>query len=112
MVGGKLTTAPRNLLTKLPQDLQPSNTAEKQNGNILSFLGSHSIFSYLPKAPFHFEGTLYSCTEQYIQCSKVQLFDDDLVYHRIMKETDPYKIKQIGSRNKNYQKDKWQSAAK
>ena len=41
-----------------------------------------------------------------------QLFDDDdLTHHRIMKEMDPYKIKQIGSRIKNYQKEKWQSAA-
>ena len=29
-----------------------------------------------------------------------------------MKGTGPYKIKQIGSRIKNYQKEKWQSAAK
>ena len=52
---------------------------------------------------------LYFCTEQYIQCLKAQLFDNDLAYHRIMKEMDPYKIKQIGSRIKNYQKEKWQS---
>ena len=30
----------------------------------------------------------------------------------IRKETDPYKIKQTGSSIKNYQKEKWQSAAK
>ena len=36
----------------------------------------------------------------------------NLAHHRIMKEIDPYKIKLIGSRIKNYQKEKWQSAAK
>ena len=108
----EFTTAPRNNLTKLPQNLQPRNKAEKQNVDILCFLSSHSIFSSLHKAPFQVQGTQYSCTEQYIQCSKAQLLDDNLVHHWIMKETDPYKIKQIGSRIKNYVKEKWQSAAK
>ena len=30
----------------------------------------------------------------------------------IMKEIDPYKFKEIASRMKNYQKEKWQSGAR
>ena len=93
--GKEFTTAPRSNLTELPQDLQPRNTAEKQNDNILCFLVGHCVFSNVQKAPFQVEGTQYSCTEQYIQCSKTQLFDDDLAHHRIMKEMDPYKLSKL-----------------
>ena len=72
------TTAPRNNLTDLSQDLKSRNTAEKQNKSVLCFLGSHSVFSNLHKAPFKFVGTQHSCIEEYIQCSKAQLFNDEL----------------------------------
>ena len=102
MIDGKeFATAPMNNLIELPQHLQPRNTAEKQNGSVLYFLGSHSVFSNMHKVPFQFDDTHDSCAEQYIQCSKAQLFDDALVHNKFMRETDPYKIKQIGSRVKN-----------
>ena len=88
IAGKEFTTAPWNSLTEFPQDPQPRNTAAKQNKSLLYILGSHSVFSNLHKAPFQLEGTQtqYYCTEQYIQCSKAQLFDDDLAHHRSMKE--------------------------
>ena len=110
--GKEFTTPSKNNSTELPQDLQPRNTVEKQNDNILCSLGGHSVFSNIHKAPFQVEGTQYSCIEQYIQYSKAQLFDDDLAHHRTMKEVNPYKIKEIGSRIKNYWKEKWQSTTK
>ena len=94
----KFTTVPRKNLTKLCQDL--------------CFLGSHSIFNNLHKAPFLFDGTQYSCTEQHMQCSKVHLFDVTFPNNRIMWETNPYKFKQIGSMIKNHQEEKQKSAAK
>ena len=105
----EFTTALMNKLIVLLQDFQPRNTAEKQNDSVLCFLGSHSVFSNLHKTKFQFDD---SSMEQHIQCSKAQLCDDDFAHHRIINETGPYKIKQIGSRIKSYQKKKWQSVAK
>ena len=89
----ELKAAPRNKFAELPQVLQPRNTAEKHNENVLCFLGSHGVFSNLDKTPFLNDDTQYSCTKQYIQWSKAQLFEDDLVHHRTMEETDQYKSK-------------------
>ena len=58
--GKEVTTAPRNNLTELPQDLQPRDTAEVQNDNVLCFPSRHGVLSKLHKALFHFEGTQYS----------------------------------------------------
>ena len=55
--------------------------------------------------PFQVKGIHYSYTQQYIQCSKAQSFDDYHANHRIMKETDPYRIKQIGFKIKHYQEE-------
>ena len=84
--GKMFTTAPRKNSKELPQNLQPRNALEKQNKSVFCFLGSHSLLSSLHKPPFQLDGTQYSCTEQYIQCPKVQLFNNDLTHHRIMRD--------------------------
>ena len=66
--GKQFTAAARINLREIPQDLQPRNMAEKQIESLLCFLVS--VFSNLHKSPFQIDGTQYSCTEQYIQCSK------------------------------------------
>ena len=50
--GKEFTAAPRSNLAELTQNVQPRNTAEKQNESILCFLGSHSVFSNLNETPF------------------------------------------------------------
>ena len=58
MIDGKeFTTTIRNNVRELFQYLQPRNTVEKQNDNILCSLGSHIVFSNLQKAPFQVKCT-------------------------------------------------------
>ena len=54
----------------------------------------------------------YTCIEQYLQSQKASLFDDDVTNARIMHERNPYRIKKLGSKVRNFSSDKLKTQCK
>ena len=76
------------------------------------FLGSHSAFSNLYGCKITIDNVSYDSVEQYIQSEKAKVFDDDTCHSRIMRESNPYKIKKLGGKVKHYSQQKWRSMCK
>ena len=71
--------------------------SEKENCEILCYLGKDSIFSNLnTKFPVTINGTSYICNEQYIQHSKAMLFHDQECADKIMSCDNPYEVRALG----------------
>lgn len=71
--------------------------------------GKYKSFSNFYLSPFEDdEGNKYSCSEQYFMAKKAKKFKDDVTYKKIMKETDPSKIKKLGREVKNFDQKKWE----
>ena len=105
------TFAPKNNLNELPEDLKPEKAAEVEDETTLAFFGQNSHFSNFHPAPFSVEGEKFSCSEQYIQHAKAKLFDDDIAATRIKATSSPYRMKELGSRVRNFDKQKWSENA-
>lgn len=113
IISGKaFTVEPLNNLHELPFELNPRNSAEKQNEEAIVFFTQGSPLSNFHHAPFMKDNIGYSCSEQYIQAKKAELFNDDLAHSKIMLTTDPYAIKKLGSRVRNFVKPRWEREAK
>ena len=50
--------------------------------------------------------------EQMLQAQKAAFLEDDLTHSRVMKESNPYKIKKLGSRVRKFDLVKWRCVAK
>ncbi len=66
-----------------------------------------SCLSQWWKSDFQVSIYKYCCMEQYMMAEKARLFDDKLSEEKIMKETDPKKIKELGRNVKNFDEDLW-----
>ena len=102
------TYAPKNNLHELPADLRPELTAQKSNPTTLIFFGQHSPLSNFHPSVFKVNGVTYSCGEQFIQSSKARLFNDDTVCSQIMKTKNPYEMKSLGYRVRNFTQQTWE----
>lgn len=58
-------------------------------------------------ASFTINQIKYNCCEQYMMSQKALLFDDMKSYKKIMKETDPRKIKLYGRYISDFDEKKW-----
>ena len=104
-----LSAGPDYNLHEANKYLNVASTCERvdeRNKNIL-FSGSLSPLSNLAPATFSVDNVTYSSAEQYIQSEKAALFDDDASQAKIMKEHNPYKIKKLSSKAKNFSLDRW-----
>lgn len=110
--GKQFTVAPINNLGDLPSKLVPSSSCEVRNSDIIAFLGPHSVFSNFHHARFTEGGIHYICAEQMIQAEKAALFKDVVSVQRIMKSTSPYKMKELGSKIRNFDKQIWLKKSK
>ena len=110
--GETFSAGPNNNLEDTNKLVDVRSSCEKVDDNATIFLGSHSPFSNLYSASVRVENTEYSCNEQFIQCAKAAIFDDDESQARILRETNPYKMKKLGSKVKNFKLDKWHKQAK
>ena len=106
------TVAPVNNLHKLPEQLHPRTAAEKQNEHVTVFFTQGSPLSNFHAAPFIRSNIRYSNSEQYIQSKKAELFNDDEIQAKIMQTSNPYEIKALGSKVKNFVKVKWHDHAR
>lgn len=66
-----------------------------------------SCFSQWYKADFWLDTEKYCCMEQYMMSEKAKLFDDNEIYNKIMKSTEPNTIKSLGRKVKNFDEDMW-----
>lgn len=65
--------------------------------------------------PSTFKGTIlddekeytFNCAEQYMMASKAKLFKDEITFEKIMKESEPRKIKSLGRKVKGFNEEKW-----
>ena len=64
-------------------------------------------FSNLHPVSLKIDDVSYNGAEQRIQSEKTSLFNDDITQAKIMAETNPYKIKKLDSRVRNFSSDKW-----
>ena len=80
---------------------------------MVAFFTYLSPLSNMYPAPFILDGFQYSCTEQFIQMCKAQLFGDGEVYDRIAQEYCPHAQKKLGKKvlNGEYDRDYWLSRA-
>lgn len=106
------TYAPIYNLDQLPEDINPASVCEKRDEDTLVYFGIGSPLSNFHKSEFKIDNTLYTCNEQYIQSQKASLFNDDIAEQRIMQTTNPYKMKAIGSRIRNFSKTTWENKGK
>ena len=110
IINGKVySAAPRNNLGEVSALLNIQSTCQRSNESTTIFLGSHSPFSNLYGCNFYVENIQYNSIEQYIQSQKASLFDDDITHSRICSESNPYVIKKLGSRVKNFSAEHWRS---
>ena len=101
------TVEPVNNLNDLPEELNPRRTAEKENDELLVFFTQASPFSNFHPSVFEKDGVKYMCNEQYIQAKKAEIFDDDNSHALIMRSSNPYEMKKIGGRIRNFVGQIW-----
>lgn len=53
------------------------------------------------------DGTTYNCAEQYMMAQKALLFGDNEIFCKIMNETNPYNIKNLGKLVRNFNDETW-----
>ena len=83
------------------------NTCQRADTEKIVFQGCHSVYSNLHLVNFSIENIEYTSVEQFLQAGKAALFDDDHSHYKIMNCKNPYKIKKLGSRIRNYEPERW-----
>lgn len=110
--GKPYTIEPVNNLRELPPEIKPAETCEKRDMNTIAFLGPHSVFSNFHHANFKEGGMKFNCAEQMIQAEKTALFKDKTTPEKIMRSTNPYKIKALGSRVRGFEREQWKTKSR
>lgn len=95
------------MTTNLSSSKQSSNTKEPL------FFYSHNddttgYLSQFYHAPIKYKRRTYSCCEQWMMAWKARLFKDREVLELIMLETNPIRIKALGRKVRNFDKDTWE----
>ena len=113
VIDGKTYSAgPNPNIMEANKVLDVPGSCQKADEDKIIFLGCHSIFSNFHSSPFVLDSTHYNCVEQWIQSQKAALFNDDLSHSKIMCEHNPYKIKKLGSKIRNFNQSKWDRSSK
>ena len=94
-------------LHQLPEVLQPANLAIREEGEHLFFFSEANPLSNFYPISFTIERVLYTCSEQYIQSRKAIQCGDTGTAASIMEASSPYIMKSLGSKIRNFHKDRW-----
>jgi hypothetical protein len=82
--------------------------------NKIGFWGTNGEFgcfsNFYPCEFKCFDGKTFSCSEQAFMYAKAKYFCDYEIAEKIMQETDPYKIKKLGRKVKNFDEYLWSTA--
>ena len=65
------------------------------------------VFSQWYMRDFVVDGTTYNCAEQFMMAEKARIFKCDDVRDRIIRETNPAKIKRLGREVRNFSDSVW-----
>lgn len=71
------------------------------------FFRDQDFMSNFYPSKFDVDGVQYNCNEQYIMASKALIFKDSEAYKKIMRESRPYNIKQLGRQVKKFTDKEW-----
>lgn len=82
----------------------------KTTDTMVLFWGSSDIYSNFHYSPFVINGVRYRCVEQFMMAAKAMLFGDMAALARIMRETVPFKMQQIGRTVEGYTDEAWFAA--
>lgn len=69
-------------------------------------LGEGCLGQWWP-SDFTVDGVGYCCAEQYMMAGKARMFGDDEMLAAILKTRDPKRMKALGRKVKNFQKEVW-----
>ena len=95
-------------LSSLPRDLDPRSTCELANMEIIAFFGQFNPFSNFHPAKSKVNGTIFNCSEQYIQYKKAEHYNDDTTGSKIMQTKSPKEMKYLGGRINGYIHQEWE----
>ena len=99
-------------LHALPAPLSGFNATSNSNDDTIGFFGELNPLSNFHHAPFTCNGTLYHCSEQYIQHTKAKYFEDEGIASSIMAATTAVECKYISKDIRGYDRDSWLGNAK
>lgn len=85
-----------NELALIPRAISCELKQEKQVEGGIAYRGDRTIFSNFFPAPFNLDGTDYVHSEQYYQYHKATHHGEDDTAERILKLTNPWRIKVLG----------------
>ena len=105
VISGKTYTVEN--ITEAGAVLNLSSTCENSDEKTILFQGLFSPFSNFYQSKFTINNVTYNSAEQFIQSEKAAFFNDDTSTSRIMRESNPYKIKKLGSKVKRFHAGKW-----
>ena len=83
-------------LDKLPPHLSLERAYTRETPNGIGFHSKHSFLSSFSYAPFTYDKTEYTCSEQAIQHIKAVTHKHEAIAKQIMRETEPLEIKRLG----------------
>ena len=110
VIDGKTYTA--NTAIEANSVIDVPGTCQRSDSEKTIFFGIHLIFSNMHTARFSVENVTYNCVEQMLQSQKAAYFNDDISHAKIMRESNPYKMKKLGSRICGFDLVKWRKVAK
>ena len=95
----------------VPDCLKPENRSVRSSNDTVVFYSKHAVFSNFHSMPVTVEGQKYLCNEQYFQRAKAQMFNDNASADKIMLETDPVKMSNLGKTVKGFNEYVWAKQA-
>ena len=110
--GKSFSAGPHSNYSEASSFVDLQSTCQRSDSQKIIFLGPHSPFSNLFLMNFSVNNVKYSCVEQYLQSEKAGIFDDDVTRSKIMNEMNPFKMKKLGSKVKNFAVDRWRKHSK
>jgi len=79
----------------------------KETSEYIFFFGNKDHFSNFYKTDFEVDNVKFTCGEQYIMYNKALIFNDHEIADKILGEQNPYKIKMLGRKVKNFDEKRW-----
>jgi ribA/ribD-fused uncharacterized protein len=100
-----------NNLEQLPSSLQPARFGSRIIEDELFFFSSKSPLSNYHPSLFKKDGIVFHNGEQFIQQRKAVNFGDQKVAQDILKESNPYKCKELGKTVTGFTRNRWEEMA-
>lgn len=94
-------------LESLPDVLRPSNLAIMQSDNVLVFFGRFTPLSNHHPSPFHLNGQLFTCMEQFLAWNRASLAEDQELISKALSKADPIVYKGILNDLRDNKPEEW-----